>query len=208
MVQQPRQPGWAWVGAPGDARPVSTSHQGAGVGKPRSTEARAPQGGARVRRSPRPPLSLSVPSQVVQPDLEEAGGLQGAGEGAHLRGDRGQDAGEGSPWRRPGALRVCVLRGDKRGPSPVQTPPPSPLLGEGRACADLCCGPKTCSLLLSPSPEPYPRPNALCSQALVPSVPRASEAPLLPLSKRRVLRGRDPSPQCPLRPAALEEGSC
>lgn len=107
-----------------------------------------------------------------------------------------------------GPCGCACCGGTREGPPLCRPPPPSPLLGEGRACADLCCGPKTCSLLLSPSPEPYPRPNALCSQALVPSVPRASEAPLLPLSKRRVLRGRDPSPQCPLRPAALEEGSC
>lgn len=41
------------------------------------------------------PLSQVYPSQVVQPDPEEAGGFPGAGEGAHLGGGRCEDAGEG-----------------------------------------------------------------------------------------------------------------
>lgn len=90
----------------------------------------APQGGAWGRPSTRPPLSLSVPSQAVQPDLEEAGGLPGAGEGARLRGDCRQDAGEDSLWRRPRALWVSLLPRDQVGP-PVQTPVPPH--GEGQA---------------------------------------------------------------------------
>lgn len=90
----------------------------------------APQGGAWGRLSTRPPLSLSVPSQAVQPDLEEAGGLPGAGEGARLRGDCRQDAGEDSLWRRPRALWVSLLPRDQVGP-PVQTPVPPH--GEGQA---------------------------------------------------------------------------
>ena len=39
LVRQPRWPGWAWVGAPGDTRPVCTSHQGAGAGEPWPMEA-------------------------------------------------------------------------------------------------------------------------------------------------------------------------
>ena len=72
-----------------------------------------------------------------------------------------------------------MLLGDKRGPLPVQIAPPptAPPHGEEQAarvlgqeestCTDLCCRARA----LLPPPEPYPRPNALCSQALVPSVP-------------------------------------
>lgn len=124
-------------------------------------EAWAPQGGAWGRPSTRPPLSLSMPSQVVQPDLEEAGGLQGAGEGAHLRGDCRQDAGEGSLWRRPGALWVCLLPGDQMGPRRADPRPPRTVKGrphgsqDGRRARALTeaseAGPDPCSL-----PEPLP----------------------------------------------------
>lgn len=69
------------------------------------------------------PLSQIRPSQVVQPDLEEAGGFPGAGEGAHLCGGRREDAGEGpSPpsWGCPGHGRA----------RPQQQPDPS-LCGAG-----------------------------------------------------------------------------
>lgn len=58
-----------------------------------------PVGGGREARAR---LSAPVTLQVVQPDLEEAGGLQGAGEGAHLGGDCCEDAGKCSPRPGPG----------------------------------------------------------------------------------------------------------
>lgn len=65
------------------------------------------------------PAKLSLPLQVMQLDLEEASGLQGAGEGAHLCGNCREDAGEGLPLSCPGAGRMPALLGTQAGMTTV-----------------------------------------------------------------------------------------
>lgn len=99
--------GWGLAGLEVHGRGAGTALAGGGRALSRQGEGAgtAQAGGGAV------PLSLPVPLQVVQPDPEEAGGLQGAGEGAHLSGDCCEDAGECSLPARP-PFRGC------------RTPPP------------------------------------------------------------------------------------
>lgn len=79
-------------------------------------------------------LNRVCPLQVVQPDLEEVGGLQGAGERTHLCGDCREDAGEGLRLPCPGALQDARAAWRRKGTTTPTARPLSVQMAGGRVC--------------------------------------------------------------------------